>query len=293
MDLLISGAVSGVAIGLLYGLLGFAIVVLYKCTSVANFAQGNLGALAAFLTFELIRSAGLQWGVAVFIGLFAAAAVGIICYFLVIKPRPEAGHLNMTMRTLGLYLLLLATMNVFWGLGQPYRFPSPLPTEAALTLGNVNVSWLTLGTLAVALLLAVSFELFFRKTSLGLMFMALAESPPVASLLGVNTRKLTALSWSIGAVVSFIVAILIVPVSLLSSQMMDLYLLLAFTSAIIGGLTNIYGPFLGGILVGVVYNVAAVGWSRDAAVFSVFALLLAVMMVRPNGILGRRQTERL
>src|ERR1700742_1657165 len=102
MGLLISGAISGVAVGLLYGLLGFAIVVLYKCTSVANFAQGNLGAIAAFITFELCTDAGVPIGYALPLGALAAALVGFTAYALIIRPKPDAGHLNVTIRTLGL-----------------------------------------------------------------------------------------------------------------------------------------------------------------------------------------------
>ncbi|MDB5861574.1 MAG: branched-chain amino acid transporter permease [Ramlibacter sp.] len=293
MQLLLSGVISGVAIGLLYGLLGFAIVVLYKCTSVANFAQGNLGAVATFLVFQLLVLARFGLVLALALGLVISALVGAACYFFAIRPKPEAGHLNVTMRTLGLYLLLLAIMNVAWGKYQPYTFPAVFSSEAALTIADVNISWLTVGTLLIALAMAAAFETFFRRTDLGLMFLAVAENPAVASLLGVNTRKVTVLAWAISSVVAYVIAVLVVPVTLLSSTMMDLYLLLAFTSAIIGGLNNIYGPFLGGLLVGVVYNVAAIQWSRDAAVACVFVLLLAVMMFRPSGILSSARTERL
>jgi branched-chain amino acid transport system permease protein len=293
MDLLISGVLSGVAVGLLYGLLGFAIVVLYKCTSIANFAQGNLGAIAAFAAYELTTSAGLPVAVAIVLGAACGIAAGILAYALVIRVRPDAGHLNVTIRTLGIYLLLLSVMNVIWGQRQPLTFPKIFPEGVAFTVAELNVSWLTLGTLGVAAALALSFAALFRTTNIGLMFLALAENPSVAALLGVKTGRLTMLAWGTSALVSFIVAMLIVPVANLSSEMMDLYLLLAFTGAIIGGLTSLFGPFLGGALVGVVYNVATIYWNRDIAVFSVFALLLAVMMVRPNGILGRRRTERL
>jgi branched-chain amino acid transport system permease protein len=173
MDLLVGGIVSGIAVGLLYGLLGFAIVVLYKCTSIANFAQGNLGAIAAFIAYELTVDAGLPAGLAIALAAVFGVAVGVLAYAFVIRVKPEAGHLNLTIRTLAIYLLLLATMNAFWGQRQPLTFPDVFPDGVAFAVTDLNVSWLTLLALtylgsSLGPALAVSWAVGFSVAASGL-----------------------------------------------------------------------------------------------------------------------------
>src|SRR5690349_18982815 len=108
MDLFVGSLLNGIAYGTLYGLLGFAIVLLYKATGIANFGQGNLGTLAVFIVFAFAVREGWNLWVSVLLGFVAAALAGALSYSFIIRPRDAADHLNTTMRTLGLYLLLFA-----------------------------------------------------------------------------------------------------------------------------------------------------------------------------------------
>lgn len=293
MDLLVGSLLNGVAYGALYGLLGFAIVLLYKSTGIANFGQGNLGTLAAFLVFTLAVRQGVPFWLSLVVGFLAAILVGGLAYLGILRPFDTSDHVNATMRTLGIYLLLFAIVNFQWAQGQPFNFPSIFPEKAAFTIGGNQVSWLTIGTIGVAAALSGFFAWFFRRTSLGLQFLGLASRPEVARLMGVRTRVLTLLAWSASAVVSLVVAVLIAPVSLLTTDMMDFFLLFAFTAAIVGGLTSLVGVFLGGLLVGALDNVMTVYVNGDAATLAVFGLLLAVLLIKPEGLLGSTSTERL
>lgn len=292
MDLLVGATLNGVAYGTLYGLLGFAIVLLYKATGIANFGQGNLGTLAIFAVFALAVREGVNLGVSVVLGFVVAVAAGAASYLLVIRPRDEADHLNTTIRTLGLYLLLFAVVNYEFAIGQPFNFPSIFPEGRAFSLGGNGITWTTLGTLVVALLLSGSFAWFFRRTRLGLLFLGMASRPEIAELLGVATRRLTMFAWMAAASVSLVVALLIAPVALLTSDMMDPFLLLAFTAAIIGGLTSMVGVFVGGLIIGVMDNIITVYGNSDTAMLSVFGLLILVLLVKPEGLLGSRAAER-
>jgi branched-chain amino acid transport system permease protein len=224
--------------------------------------------------------------------ILAAAAAGGASYLLVIRPRDEADHLNTTMRTLGLYLLLFAYVNYRWAVGQPFSFPSIFPDGVAFTLGGNGITWTTVGTIVVAGLLSAFFAWFFRRTRLGLLFLGMASRPEIAELLGVATRRLTLLAWMAAAMVSLVVALLIAPVALLTTDMMDPFLLLAFTAAIVGGLTSMVGVFLGGLVIGVMDNLVTVYWNGDSAMLAVFGLLILVLLVKPEGLLGTRSAER-
>jgi branched-chain amino acid transport system permease protein len=160
-------------------------------------------------------------------------------------------------------------------------------------LGDAVVSWASVGIAATAIVLAAAFALFFSRTDLGLLFLGLSERRDIAGMLGVPTRRLSMIAWMIAAVISVLVGVLLAPTALLSRDMMEPYMLLAFTAVVIGGLTSLYGVFVGGIIVGVVNNLMSLYFSSDAAVLAVFVLLLLVLGFRPQGIFGDREIERL
>lgn len=289
MTLFIASVASGVAIGLLYGLLAFSIVLLYKTTGVANFAIGNMATFATFVVFHLMASTG---GVASLIGLAAAGLLGAAIYVLIMRPNDEAGTLNLVMRTLALYLFLSAFMNRFWATGQPFTFPSFLPRQS-FDVGGVTIGWSSIAILAIAVVLSAGFYLVFTRTPIGVQFLALAERPDVARLLGVRTKRLAMLAWVTSGVIAMIVGTLVAPGALLSSDMMEHFLLFAFTSAVVGGLNSLAGAFVGGIVVGCVSNVSIVYFSQDAALFTVFVLLVTVLLARPDGFFGYSVVRRL
>ncbi|NYE18409.1 branched-chain amino acid ABC transporter permease [Microbacterium immunditiarum] len=292
MDLYISAAISGVAVGLLYGMIGFAIVMLYKSTGVANFAQGTLATLGAFVAWALVTDAGLPLLAAVPIALVASGVFGIIVYFLVIRPRASAGNLNITVRTLGLSLLLLAIMEWRWGALAPYRHPTIVQGEG-IQIASVVLPAQSLLIAAVAAVIMVVLWALFRYTRAGLSFRALAEQPDTARLLGLRATRLSAATWGLSAILGTIVGVLLAPSAFLAPAMMEPYLLFTFTGIVLGGLTSLPGALLGSVIVGIISNVTIVAFNLEAGVLVVFAILLIVMLLRPQGLLGKQEAVRL
>ncbi len=292
MGLLAAAIVSGLAIGLLYGLFALSIVILYKATGVANFAQGNVATLFAFVVYFLAQEVGLLAALAV--GVVIAGVGGAAIYLLTLRVRDSAGGLNLTIRTLALYLLIFALINRYWTGGQPYRFPQFqfLPDGAASFFG-AQIAYTTFQVLVASALFAGAFVWFFHRTRLGLLFTGLAENADTARLLGVSSRRMTAVAWAMASVVALFVGVLTAQTDLLFAEMMDLFLLYAFASAIIGGgLTSLPGAFLGGALVGVIVNVSAVYGGSDFSIITVFVVLIVLLIVRPHGLLGKAAEER-
>jgi branched-chain amino acid transport system permease protein len=294
VQLLIGGIISGVAVGALYGLLGFAVIMLLKATSVANFAQGALATLGAFIVYELVQTFGLSFWVAFVIAVPVMALIGAALYTVALRPNDDADHLNFIIRTLALSLLIIGAVNREWASGQPFTFPTVISGDAAFVVGGVAVSWLTIGTIVIAAALASGFAWFFYRTRLGLMFLGVADRPDIATLLGIRTRRLTAVAWAMAAIISLVTGVLVAPRTLLSSDMMDFYLLYSFTAAVIGGLTSMWGVFLGGVLVGCVDNLVTIYAGPDLGTIAVFILLITVLLLRPSGIFGDKSlVERL
>lgn len=292
MGLYFSAAVSGIAVGLLYGMIGFAIVMLYKSTGVANFAQGTLATLGAFVAWALVTEWGVPFLAALPIALAASAAFGVVIYFVVIHPRADAGNLNITVRTLGLSLFLLAVMEWRWGALAPYRYPTVV-TGDGIEIAQVSLPAQTLLAAGVGSAIMLLLWALFKYTKVGLSFRALAEQPDTARLLGLRATRLSAATWGVSAVLGTIVGILLAPTAFLSPAMMDSYLLFTFTGIVLGGLTSLPGALLGSIIVGIISNVTIVAFSLEAGVLVVFAILLIVMLLRPQGLLGKPEAVRL
>lgn len=292
MALYVSAAVSGIALGLLYGLVGFAIVMLYKSTGVANFAQGSLATLGAFVAFVMMDRLGWPLLAAVAASLVASAVLGVVVFFVVMRPRADAGNLNVTVRTLGLSMLVLALAEAQWGAGAPYRMPAVIEGEN-LSLADVSIPAQAIVVAIVALVIAAALWAFFRFTPTGLALRALAEQPDTARLLGLRSSRLGATTWAVCCVLGTVVAVLLAPTAFLAPSMMEPYLMFTFTGIVLGGLTSLPGALLGCVIVGVISNVTTVAFSPEVGVLVIFTLLLAGMLLRPQGILGKPEAARL
>jgi branched-chain amino acid transport system permease protein len=207
------------------------------------------------------------------------------------RPNDGAGAANRSFRTLALYSLLLAIATTWFANGQPFRYPVPTPSGSVTVAGSV-IPELSFVTLAVAVVLCCLVLVFFRWTSHGLLFRAVADDREVARLLGIRSRRITAMVWMAGTVIACIVGVLTVPTAFVSTDTLSNYAIYALAGVFLGGLTAWTGAFIGGLIVGIVGNIALVYVSNEAAVGIVFLILLAVLTVRPRGIVGSEAVTR-
>src|SRR5258706_13616066 len=238
-SIVIGGALNGG----LYALLGLAIVLITRTTGVANFAQGDMGMFSAFLLLMIFLPLGLPlwlgWGATV----LASAGMGGLIYWILIRPRPQAGHLNLTVRTLGLYTLIYSVVIYLWGTNAPYTVPSFFPSGTVPLLG-FSISYDQLGTVAVTVVIAAAFLTFFRFTQLGLAMRAVAIDPAVASLLGINVKRVALAVWLLAGAIGAVVGLLIAPLSFLEPNLIRPYILKAFTATTMDGLYSFTGLIL-------------------------------------------------
>ncbi|MGC4954191.1 branched-chain amino acid ABC transporter permease [Actinomadura citrea] len=283
---------TAITTGLLYGMLGFAIVVLFKMTGVPNFAAGSLATLGAVAVYQLAVRHNVNLALAIILGLAGLGVLGAVIYTVVMRYRDDAGVPNLTVRTLGLYLLLFALTDKGLGEGQPFSFPRLFPSRV-LTLGPLRLAVADLGVLAIAAVLTAAFAWLFRCTRAGLLLRGVAADRETARLLGTNVRRLEAASWALTAVLAAVVGILAAPTTLVSAGMMDESLLYVFAAVVIGGLTSLGGAFAGGITVGVVQGLVHYYGNADLSLLAVFGLFLLTLLVRPYGMFGEPTPERL
>lgn len=291
MSLFLETVLSGVAVGMLYGLMSFAMVVLFKTTATVNFAQGMMGTAAVFVALTVMVDFGASLVVAVVMGLLFSTVLGVVTFYAVIRPKPRADKTNVIIRTLALSLVLAAFIDRLKGVGQPFQFPQ-LVTSGSVGILGVRIDYSLMETVAVVAILLGGFSLFFRFSGAGLLLRAVAESRETVRLLGVRSDRLCAIAWGISSFLAAIVSLLAANHAYVSTFMLEGYLLYAFTAAIAFGLTSLTGAVIGGVSAGIVSNVVATYFGPDAANLVIFVALITVLVIRPQGVFGERSVHR-
>ena len=279
----------GIFQGAVYGLLAVGIVLVYKGVRVFNFAQGEFGSVAAFVTFALFDQLGMPYGVAVLGGLVAALLLGLIMERLIIRPLFDAPRITMLVATVGFALFVIA-VTVIVGKPEP-RVLEPAIHGTAFTIFGVAVQWSQVLLLAALAVVALVLPLFFR-TNLGLAVLATSQDPLATRIVGISVVRTSRLIWGFAALLGGIAGILQAPAANVFTPgfMTATALVPAFTAAVLGGMTSLPGAFIGGLLVGAAQNVGLFYLQEmgvpGAAELTVFAMLLLVLLIRPQGLLG-------
>ena len=287
----------GILQGAVYGLLAVGIVLIYKGVRVFNFAQGEFGTIAAFITFALLggtERAGLPYWVAMLGGLAAAVLVGLLMERLVIRPLFDAPRVTMLVATVGFALFVIA-VTVLIGKPEP-RSLAPViggPPEDLITFLGVAIEPQSILVLVVLATLAIALGLFFSRTNLGLAVLALSQDPLATRIMGISVTNLSRFIWGFAAFLGGLAGILqggIPGYAITPGFMTTTFLVPSFTGAVLGGMTSLPGAFVGGLLVGVAQNIGITYLPKlgipGSSELTVFSLLLLVLLIRPRGLLG-------
>lgn len=276
--------------GAIYGLVAVGLVLVYKGSRVFNFAQGEIGTAAAYTTWALWALAGLPLPIAILGGLVAAVLLGLLIERLVIRPLFDASRITVLVALIGVALLIIGITVV---VGKPEaRILDPI-LGGTVILFNTALDVQQLLALGALAAVAALMALFFR-TSTGLAVLAVSQDATATRIVGISVPAMSRLIWVLAALLGGVAGILQAPIDTLFPGLMTTTSLVpAFTGAVIGGMTSLPGAFLGGILVGVAQNVG-IYWLGDTGVgvpgapeLMIFSLLLLVLLIRPQGILGK------
>ena len=284
--------VGGIAIGGIFASLALALVLIYNAMGLVNFAQGEMAMLATFVAYALIGR-GMSYWLEFPITLMLAFGGGIAIQRLVIKPVERAPVLTLVIITLGLATLINGLAGFVFGY-VPRSFPSPFSSDSIDFLG-VFISWRDLGVIAVSGLVLLAVYVLLQRTTVGLTMRAAAHHPEASRLLGVQVSWMLALGWGLAATVGAVSGIMVAPILLLEPNMMQSIIIYAFAAAVLGGIESPLGAVVGGILVGLTVNLAGAylpGVGGDLQLAVGFAIIIAVLIVRPNGLFGRASTRR-
>jgi branched-chain amino acid transport system permease protein len=286
---LIHVVVSGLATGSIYALMALSLVIIYNSTRTLNFAQGEMLMISTFVAWSVERAWAPPLVVTLVVAVAAAALVALAFERLVIRRAVSATHWDVLIITLGLSLILRAVAGLTWSHDE-FPFPS-LFTSRPIALGPVRVAPVSLGIIGASLLLMLALAALFRWTRLGRAMRAVAQNQRAARLMGISVERVYALSWVLAAVVGAIAGVLVAPVVFLSSKM-GLIVINGFTAAVLGGFGSMPGAVLGGMLLGVLENLAPLYLPAGIRYSVPFIVLIAILLVRPAGLLGRVEARK-
>ncbi|HUR02637.1 MAG TPA: branched-chain amino acid ABC transporter permease [Nonomuraea sp.] len=283
--------VIGVITGAAYGLIALGLVLIYKSSGVFNFAQGEFGTVAVYALY-LLHSSGVPYVLAMLGALVAATVMGLLVERVIVRPLFEAARVTLLVATAGVALLAVG-MQIWFGQAKLRTIAPALPRFDRVSILGVQVSDQRLLLLVVLIVLGGVLGAFFNRTNLGLAILGASQDATATELVGISVRRLSSFTWALAALLGGLAGILAAPIqgNFSPGALTFGALIPGFTAAVLGGMTSLPGAFVGGTIVGVAQSVAVTAGVFEgvpgAAAVAVFVLLLAVLTVRPQGLLGR------
>jgi branched-chain amino acid transport system permease protein len=277
--------VSGLATGAIYALIAVGFSLLWQTSQTINFAQGEFVMLPAFFILASMNLGAPFW-LAALIGIATSVLVlGLLFKVIIVDPMLKHGVLPLIISTIALSLFLKESAKDFYS-SQAQPFPSLVPPTDIHVFGAV-VSTQSLAVLAVAIVTVGTLHLLLNKTRLGRSMQATAQNPTLARILGIPTRRMVLYAFLINGALVAIASILISPIYLAKFTNGEILGMAAFLAAIIGGFNQVRGAILGGIMLGVLDNLSAAYISSQYRGAFPLLILIAVILLRPQGLLGR------
>ena len=278
---------NGLATGAIYASLGLALVLIYRTTNIANFAQGEMATFSAFLTWQLTEF-GVPIGWAILISIGLSLIMGAVTYVLIVRPVQYKDEMTIIIVTLGLFLAYNSATGAIWGFMQKAS-PSPLPDQT-WTLGTLRIGAELLAFVAVLMAISVGLYLLFQRTRLGMALRAAASNAQSAQLVGIPYTAMMTLGWGMAAALGSVSGALVASRLTLDPNMMGDVIIYAFAAAVVGGLSSYLGAVVGGIVVGVSQSFSTAylpALGADLQIIVPLLLIVAVLIVKPEGLFGK------
>jgi branched-chain amino acid transport system permease protein len=293
-NLLVQLLLNGLIVGTLYGVVAMCFVLIYKSTQVVNFAQGEFLLIGAWTCWWLVVDAGLPFWLSFPLTFAFMMAFGVALQMVVLRPLIGEPIISVIMVTIGLSIFFQAVTKWIFGADvQP--FPDIFPVKSVDVFG-LQVQSAYLMSLAVSVLIMAGFAWFFKYSRMGLAMRATAFNQQVAQSLGISVKSVFAMAWAISAMVSALAGVVVGMVNGVSGAL-SFFGIKVFPAVIVGGLDSVVGAILGGLIIGVLENMAEYAdgqWLQLGNLYTVapFYVLIIILMIKPYGLFGTKNIER-
>jgi branched-chain amino acid transport system permease protein len=273
-------------LGLIYAVIALGFYITWMCHKSVNFAQGDLLMVGAFVGFVLYVNVGLPFIAVVLIVIAIQALLGWVVEFVAVRPATRVLTMGWLMSTLGIGMILRNVAVRIWA-GIPRNFPSPVG-EGHIMLGKISILPQELFILGVTIVVMVCLFLFLKRTTTGKALEAVAFDRDTASLMGINPTFAVSLSYMIATVLAGIGGIMVAPITFVSHDMGLKLLIASFIGALLGCLESPLGIVVGSLMIGLIGSWVSM-WNSNAGSVAGTLLLIAVLAIKPIGLLGKTE----
>lgn len=282
---------SGLSLGSIYAIIALGYTMVYGIAKMLNFAHGDVIMVGSYICFFALTRHGLPAFVGVLAAVIVCTVLGITIEGVAYKPLRDATSLSVLITAIGVSYFLQNTAQLLWS-SNPMVFKSVIP-NGSVNLMGLTISNVTLAAIAACIVIMIILTTFIERTRMGKAMRALSQDKAAARLMGINVNKTISLTFAIGSALAAIAGVLLCSAyPTLTPTTGAMPGIKAFTAAVFGGIGSIPGAFLGGLLLGVIENLAKAYISTQLSDAVVFGVLIIVLLVKPAGILGKRQGEK-
>ena len=282
---------SGVVFGMIYAAIALSLVLIWRGTRLLNFAQGGMAMLTTYVAIEVIYKTNSYWAGFV-VALAAGLILGAVSELTVVRPTVGKPELNSVIVTIGLLILIEGLAGIFFG-GQYRSFPAAF-SITGLRIGStpLGVSRSDVFTAVAVVVTTLILAVLFRYTTAGLRMRATAFNATIARLSGIRVARVLTVGWALAGLLGALAGVLVSPATFLYPNSMDAIFVLGFTAAVIGGLDSPAGAVIGGLLLGLALSYVGGYWNSDLTSLVALGILVAVLMIRPNGLFASARMRR-
>lgn len=284
---------DGLSLGAIYALIALGYTMVYGIAKMLNFAHGDIIMVGGFTVFTIVTTMGGSPVVGILASVVVCTVLGVTIERVAYRPLRDASPLAVLITAIGVsYLLQNVALLIF---GSNARQFTSVITVPALKLagGKLSISSVTIVTILSCIVIMAALMTFINKTKMGQAMLAVSEDRGAATLMGINVNRTISVTFAIGSALAAVAGVLLCSAyPSLSPYTGSMPGIKAFVAAVFGGIGSIPGAFIGGILLGIIENLAKAYISSQLSDAIVFSVLIIVLLVRPTGILGKKMTEK-
>jgi branched-chain amino acid transport system permease protein len=287
-SLVVQAVLSGATNGVIYALIGMGIAVIYKGSGVINAAQGEFSLIGAVVAVFAMKAAGFSYPLAFLAGAVFGVGLGIVVDVVLVRPmvRRKADEDAFLLLTIGIAYAI--TAGVLFFAGRDYFTLPSIGSEGVAIVFDATIRYHAIWVIVACAAIVAALRFFYRKTAFGLSMMAASIDADGAATTGINVTAMRTATYGMGGLLGALAGLLVAPIVPISYYMGLVLTLKGFCAAMIGGLTNPMGAIVGGLVLGLVESLAIVFIASAYKDVVAFSALLVIMILVPQGILGRR-----